>query len=101
MYVFGHIVHVVAFFKENMAKNIFDRSSEKDGIEIAFLTQFFLEKNKKWWCCGSSIACFLKSDWLKQEGLLCKRILKAFLKNRILNRWKNAEKYLVQKRFTL
>ena len=56
MYVFGHIVHVVAFFKENMAKNIFDRSSEKDGIEIAFLTQFFWKRTKN----GGAVAAVFR-----------------------------------------
>ena len=39
-----------------MAENIFDRSSEKDGIEIAFLTQFFWKRTKN----GGAVAAVLR-----------------------------------------
>ena len=40
-----------------MAENIFDRSSEKDGIEIAFLTQYFFWKGIK---NGGAVAAALR-----------------------------------------
>ena len=42
-----------------MTENIFDRSSEKDGIEIAFLTQFFWKRTKNGGAVAAALRVFL------------------------------------------